>query len=153
MIDRRMFLQDSALLAVSLAAWPVLGARAEDAVMPERFAGARMALVDRRIPGSADFAAEALRLRLPLFEFDADVATLWMSELLPRLRAGTLAAAGYSSAATLFCLDLLARDFGARTVRRAEAGAVVSFVISQNPGRRAALAPAAVRAHWSEPHA
>jgi hypothetical protein len=90
---------------------------------------------------------------LPLFEFHGDVATLWMSELAPQLRAGTLAAAGHTSAATLFCLDLLARDFGARTVWRAEVGTAVSFVISQSPGRRAALAPAAVRAQWRERHA
>jgi hypothetical protein len=38
-------------------------------------------------------------------------------------------------------------------VRRAELGVAVSFVISQRPGRRAALAPAAVRAQWSDSYA
>ena len=69
-----------------------------------------------------------------------------MREFEPRLRAGPLTIVGHTSAATLFCLDFLARDYGARTVQRAEHGAAVSFVISQRPGRRAALAPAAVRA-------
>ena len=76
-----------------------------------------------------------------------------MRELEPRLRAGPLTIVGHTSAATLFCLDFLARDYGARTVRRAEHGAAVSFVISRRPGRRAALAPAAVRAQWSDSHA
>jgi hypothetical protein len=70
---------------------------------------------------------------------------VWMHELEPRLRTGTLTIMGRTSAATLFCLDYLARDYGARTVQRAEHGAAVSFVISQNPARRAPLAPAALR--------
>jgi hypothetical protein len=69
------------------------------------------------------------------------------------LRAGPLTIVGHTSAATLFCLDFLARDYGARTVRRPEHDAAVGFVISQRPGRRAALAPAAVRAQWSDCHA
>jgi len=69
-----------------------------------------------------------------------------MHELEPRLRAGLLTIVGHTSAATLFCLDFLAREYGARTVQRAEHGTVVSFVISQRPGRRAPLAPAALRA-------
>ena len=67
--------------------------------------------------------------------------------------SGPIAIAGYTSAATWFCLDLLSRDFGARTVQRTAEAEAVSFVISQTPGRRAALAPAAVRAQWRAPHA
>jgi hypothetical protein len=76
-----------------------------------------------------------------------------MRDIEPRLRAGPVAIAGYTSAATWFCIDLLARDFGARTVQWSDETEAVSFVISQAPGRRAALAPAAVRAQWSARHA
>ena len=113
----------------------------------------RVALVDRSLAGSDAVAADARAQGLRVVEFSGDVAGVWMRELEPRLRAGPLTIVGHTSAATLFCLDFLARDYGARTVRRAEHGAAVSFVISQRPGRRAALTPAAVRAQWSDSHA
>ncbi len=104
-------------------------------------------------PAATGLAADARAQGLGVVEFSGDVAGVWMRELEPRLRAGPLTIVGHTSAATLFCLDFLARDYGARTVQRAEHGAAVSFVISQRPGRRAALAPAAVRAQWSDSHA
>ena len=76
-----------------------------------------------------------------------------MHELEPRLRSEPTTIAGYTSAATWFCLDHLARDFGARTVQHTIETDAVRFVISQTPGRRAALAPAAVRAQWRSRHA
>jgi hypothetical protein len=112
-----------------------------------------IALVDRLLDGSDALAAGARAQGLRVVEFSGDVAAVWMRELEPRLRAGPLTIVGHTSAVTLFCLDFLARDYGARTVRRAEHGTAVSFVISQHPGRRAALAPAAVRAQWSASHA
>ena len=147
-MNRRHFVQDAALLAASLAAWPVNAAAADVDPSGE----AEIALVDRNLPGSAEFARAARARGMATLEFTGDVADLWMRELEPRLRGGPVAIAGYTSAATLFCLDFLARDFGARTVQRG-AGAAVSFVISQYSGRRAALAPATVRAQWSHSHA
>jgi hypothetical protein len=147
-LNRRHFVQDAALLAASLAAWPVNAA----AAAADPFDEAEIALVDRTLPGSAAFARAVRARGMTALEFTGDVADLWMRELEPRLRGGPVAIAGYTSAATLFCLDLLARDFGARTVQRG-AGAAVRFVISQYPGRRAALAPATVRAQWSDSHA
>jgi len=136
------------MLAASFAAWPVHAALAE----VDPFDEAELALVDRNLPGSAAFAHAARERGMTALEFTGDVGDLWMRELEPRLRSGPVAIAGYTSAATLFCLDFLARDFGARTVQRG-AGTAVSFVISQYSGRRAALAPAAVRVHWSKSHA
>jgi hypothetical protein len=147
-LNRRNFVQDAALLAASCAAWPAHAALAEGDPLDE----AESALVDRTLPGSAAFAHAARERGMTALEFTGDVGDLWMRELEPRLRSGPVAIAGYTSAATLFCLDFLARDFGARTVQRGS-GAAVSFVISQFSGRRAALAPAAVRAQWSNSHA
>jgi hypothetical protein len=140
-----MFVRHAALLATSLVAWPARGARAE--------VDAGIMLVDRDLPGSAVFARAARARGVMIFEFAGDVASVWMRELEPRLRAGPVTIAGFVSAATLFCLDLLARDYGACTVERIDEAAAVSFVISQSPGQRATLAPAAVRAQWRNLHA
>ena len=153
MVDRRAFLTGSVFAAATVATWPARGAASAltwTAVdMPE----ASVVLVDRCVDGGDVLAAGARAQGLRVLEFSCDVAGVWMHELEPRLRAGPLTIVGHTSAATLFCLDFLARDYGARTVQRAEHGAAVSFVISQRPGRRAALAPAALRAQWRDFHA
>jgi len=153
MVDRHAFLTGSVAFAATLATWPARGTASArtstDLGVPE----ASVAIVDRRLAGGDALAADARAQGLRVVEFSGDVAGVWMRELEPRLRAGPLTIVGHTSAATLFCLDFLARDYGARTVRRVELGTAVSFVISQRPGRRAALAPAAVRAQWSASHA
>ena len=151
MVDRRAFLTGTGAFAAMLAMWPARvvasGATWTAAGVPS------VVLVDGRLDASDALAADARAQGLRVVEFSGDVAGVWMRELEPSLRAGALTIVGHTSAATLFCLDFLARDYGARTVQRAEHGGVVSFVISQRPGRRAALAPAAVRAQWSASHA
>jgi hypothetical protein len=150
MVDRRAFLTGSAF-AVAVATG---SARSGASALTWAEAGIpSVVLIDRGVDGGAVLAAEARAQGLRVLEFSGDVAGVWMRELEPRLRAGRLAIVGHTSAATLFCLDFLARDYGGRTLRRAERGAAVSFVISQRPGRRAALAPAAVHAQWSDSHA
>ena len=144
MIDRRSFLQSSIALGAVLATLPASARTVATTVS--------LVLVDRQVVGSAEFAAAARARELQVLEFTGDVARLWMSEVEPRFRLGPLAIAGYTSAATLFCLDFLARDYGARTVERVAAGAV-RWLISSDPGRRAALAPAMVRARARELHA
>ena len=149
MIDRRAFLTGS-VLAAAAATWPARGAANVLSRIAAGLPEASLALVDRCLDGTAAFVAEARAQGFCVVEFSGDVAGVWMRELEPRLRAGTLTIVGCTSAATLFCLDFLARDYGARTVQRAEHGAAVTFVISQRSGRRAALAPAALRAQGSD---
>ena len=156
MVDRRSFITSTVAFATAVAVGNETEGRygastpADAAPAPTEPA---IALVDRSLGGSAAFAVAARARGLGILEFTGDVAAVWMRELEPRLRSGPIAIAGYTSAATWFCLDLLARDFGARTVQRSDKTEAVSFVISQSPGRRAALAPAAVRAQWSAQHA
>jgi hypothetical protein len=151
MVDRRSFMTSAAAFATAVAVGRASEGRPEaSAPAPAEPA---IALVDRSLDGSAAFAAAARARGVATVEFTRDVATVWMRELEPRLRLGPAAIAGYTSAATWFCIDFLARDFGACTVQRTEEAEAVSFVISQSPGRRAALAPAAVRAQWSARHA
>ncbi|HEX7237617.1 MAG TPA: hypothetical protein VF405_11690 [Gammaproteobacteria bacterium] len=152
MVDRRSFIASSIGFATAVAVGAETAARAR-AATPPATTEAAVALVDGSLAHSAGFAAAARARGVVTLEFTADVARVWMHELEPRLRAGPIAFAGFTSAATWFCLDLLSRDFGARTVQRTAQADAVSFVISQTPGRRAALAPAAVRAQWSTRHA
>ena len=142
MIDRRAFLTGSVLAAATVATSPVLGAAS--ALTSTAVDVPSLVLVDRCVDGGDVLAAAARAQGLRVLEFSCDVAGVWMHELEPRLRTEPLAIIGRTSAATLFCLDYLARDYGARTVQRAEHGTAVSFVISQHPGRRAPLAPAAL---------
>jgi len=156
MVDRRSFITSTVAFATAVAvgndgqARSVAGTSVDTLLTPTE---SGVALVDRSLGGSAEFAAAAHARGLVTLEFTADVARLWMHELEPRLRTGPTTISGYTSAATWFCLDLLSRDFGARTVQHTAESDVVRFVISQTPGRRAALAPAAVRAQWSSRHA
>jgi hypothetical protein len=140
MIDRRSFLTGSVAMAAALAGAPTrAGARGRadvGAPLPD------IVLVDRHLAGSETFAAQARARGLGVLEFTSDAAGVWMRELEPRLRAGPLAIAGLTSAATLFCLDFLARDYGARTVRRVAGAAAVTWLIASSPALRAALAPA-----------
>jgi hypothetical protein len=61
-----------------------------------------------------------------------------MHELEPRLRSGSVEIFGHTGPATLFCLDLLARDYGASAVRPLDAS---TWLIATSPTRRAPLAP------------
>jgi hypothetical protein len=142
MIDRRRFMQSSVALGAALATGSASGSRTSANA-------SAIAVVDRQIPGSAAFSAERRSLDLPTLEFTGDVAGLWMCELEPRLRAGPVVIEGHTSAATQFCLEFLARDFGARTVHRVESGAAVTWILSSSPARRAALAPIASRGRES----
>jgi hypothetical protein len=136
MIDRRSFMTRSAAVALAAAAWPARGRL--DAGAP---ASPVIALVDRCVAGSQSFAGDARARGECVLEFDSDVAALWMRELEPRLRAGPTVLAGHTGAATLFCLDLLARDYGARCVQRVDSATSVTWTIASSPPRRAALAP------------
>jgi hypothetical protein len=141
MTNRRAFIVRGASLA-TLAALPLPIALASPRGL--ELDGVSLVLVDRSLPTGASFAVAAAADGHTVLGFGRDVAGLWMSALEPRLRAGPVAIAGHTSASTLFCLDLLARDYGARTVRSVDVDGSVTWVISSRPGRRAPLAPADV---------
>jgi hypothetical protein len=138
MLDRRAFMKGSLSLALGLpGAARALGAPAKSpaATAPDAV------LVDRAPAGGAAFAARTRARGLAPLQFSSDAAGSWMRELEPRLRGGPVEIEGYTSAATLFCLALLARDYGARVVRRSATPDGVAWVISSKPPQRAALAP------------
>ena len=137
MIDRRAFVRRGVAFAVAGAAWrwPVAAGSAPLIEVPG------VAVVDRGLTGWEPFAAAARARGIRVVGFSGDAASVWMRELEPRLRAGGVVIEAYTSAATEFCLDFLARDYGARTVQRAETDAAVAWVLSSSPARRGALAP------------
>jgi len=139
MLDRRVFIYGAAGVAAAFAGVPP-GAGARPAAGSFR-AAPDLVLVDRHLEGSGSFAATARARGIALHEFSSDVAAVWMRELEPRLRAGAVAIEGYTSAATLFCLELLARDYGACVVRRGDTPAGVHWIVSSTPILRAPLAP------------
>jgi len=139
MIDRRVFIYGAAGVAAALAGVPP-SAGARPAADPSGIAP-DVVLVDRHLAGSGSFAAAARARGIAPHEFASDVAGVWMRELEPRLRTGAVAIEGYTSAATLFCLELLARDYGACVVRRSDAPAGVHWIVSSTPILRAPLAP------------
>lgn len=138
MVDRRIFLQGSLGVAAVL-----LGTtRAVAASLAGRPpAPPNAVIVDRGLAGSRWFAADARVRGLSPLEFSSDAGGLWMRELEPRLRAGPTTIEGHTSAATLFCLELLARDYGARVARRSETPDGVAWILSSSPMQRATLAP------------
>jgi hypothetical protein len=141
MIDRRVFIHG----AVAAALAGVAPCAAAGAAARPSAAHRDLALVDRALAGSASFAFEARARGIALHEFSSDAAGVWMRELEPRLRTGFVAIEGYTSAATLFCLELLARDYGACVMRRKDTPAGVIWTVSSSPIRRAPLAPLSSR--------
>jgi hypothetical protein len=134
-IDRRVFLVGSAAAAATLAAWPATRARGHSVARSPAIE--RVAVVDRGIAGSTAFVAAARAHGLRLFEFESDAAHVWMHELEPRLRSGSLEILGHTCPATRFCLELLARDYGADVVQLGAS----SWLIATSSMRRAPLMP------------
>src|SRR5690349_1637334 len=109
MVDRRSFITSTVAFATAVAVESVTQARYGASTPPDAApasAEPAIALVDRSLGGSAAFAAAARARGLGTLEFAGDVAAVWMRDLEPRLREGPVAIAGYTSAATWFCIDL-----------------------------------------------
>ena len=141
MVNRRHFVASSAALA-ALAAVPFARSRAAGQRAAQVPGGAQLVIVDRTLPAAAAFAAEAIAAGHDTRLFDRDVGALWMNAIEPRLRLGPVAIAGLTGAATLFCLDFLARDYGAHVVQRSPAAAdAVGWLIATHAERKAALTP------------
>ena len=148
MIDRRVFIHGAAGAAAFVGVPRASGARPATAAFG---ATLDVVLVDRHLDGSRSFAAEVRARGITPYEFSSDAAGVWMRELEPRLRTRPVAIEGYTSAATLFCLQLLARDYGARVVQRRNTPAGVVWIMSSSPMQRAPLAP--LRSRRSAEHA
>ena len=72
------------------------------------------AIFDERFAEPCAFAAGAAERRIPTVAIRGDVTNLFLNHLDLRWKQGPVLLAGYTTPASLFCLDLLARDRGMR---------------------------------------
>jgi hypothetical protein len=97
------------------------------------------AIYDDRFAQARAFARMASRREWPVRPIRGDVTRLWYEELDPRWKEGPAAIAGFTVPASLFCLDMLARDRGMRLLARTDlpGDGLVWWLIAPRPGRRA----------------
>jgi hypothetical protein len=118
MQTRRAFVQ-SGIAVTALAALPL---RARDEFDAETSDARSLFKVvfDRTFAAGVAFGAEAARRGAPVQAIGSDLGGVWMNVLEPELKASPVAIAGLTGAAPLFCLELLARDYGLGVVYRIE---------------------------------
>ena len=116
MLSRRAFVEAGAVVA-ALAASPV---RALPVAISGASAQHLRVVFDRTFPDGVAFGAAAARRGVPIDAVSADLGGFWMSTLEPLLKKGPVTLAGLTAGAPLFCLELLCRDYGLRTVYRIE---------------------------------
>jgi len=117
MQTRRAFVQNGIAVA-ALAALP--SARKAFAALPREALASFKVVYDRTFSEGAVFGAAAARRGAPVHAFGGDPGPLWMHVLEPELRKGPVTVAGLTSAPSLFCFELLARDYGLGVVYRIE---------------------------------
>ena len=113
MPNRREFLQ--AGIAASLL--PLLSPKALSAPGPRAF---DMVIFDQRFPQARDFAQRAREARLDCVAIEGDITHLYFHDLSLRWHRGPTTIAGLSTKASLFCLEMLARDRGMRLAHLAD---------------------------------
>jgi hypothetical protein len=107
MPNRREFLQ--AGIGVSLL--PLLSSKALSAAAPGIF---DLFVFDRRFPQARDFAQRAREVGVDRAAIEGDITHLYFHDLSLRWNRGPTTIAGLSTKASLFCLEMLARDRGMR---------------------------------------
>jgi hypothetical protein len=75
------------------------------------------AIFDERFHGPCLFAAGAAERHIPTAPIHGDITRLFFNDLDLRWKEGPVLLAGYTTPASLFCLDLLSRDRGMRVSR------------------------------------
>jgi hypothetical protein len=132
MVSRRGFLERT--LAVSAAAASVNGSVLAAVIQgpPDsgsrstalELTGLRAFVVDAELSAGREFGTVAARAGLPVRVIRSDPGGFWMHELEPAWRRAPSAIAGFTSAPTLFCLQMLARTYGLDLVHCAPHGPV-----------------------------
>lgn len=116
MVTRRSFIHSS--LASALAAGSAAPALAGLAGADRASRSLSAFIVDASLAASRELAVLAEHAGAPLRVIDSDPGRLWMHEIEPRWRLGPEPLAGFTSGATLFCLQVLARQYGLDVVYR-----------------------------------
>jgi len=101
------------------------------------------AVFDERFEGPLAFAAGAAERRIPTAGIRGDITRLFFDDLDLRWKQGPVLLAGYTMPASLFCLDLLARDRGMRVTHCATEPSVEAAIgaLDAVPPRRSMTMP------------
>ncbi len=79
-----------------------------------------MVVFDQRFPKARDFALQAREAGLDCVAIEGDITHLYFHDLSLRWNRGPTTIAGLSTKASLFCLEMLARDRGMRLAYMAD---------------------------------
>ncbi len=113
MPNRREFLQGG----IALSLLPLLPRTGFSAAAPKAF---DMVIFDRQFRKARDFALQAREAGLDCAAIDGDITHLYFHDLSLRWHRGPITIAGLSTKASLFCLEMLARDRGMRLAYMAD---------------------------------
>ena len=111
MTSRREFIQRG-LAASVLAACPLSARLLPDGNGNDKPHRPFKIVFDQTFAEGAAFGAEAVSWGAAVRAIGSDVGGVWMNEIEPRLKRGPVAVAGLTALASLFCLELLGRDYG-----------------------------------------
>jgi hypothetical protein len=107
MPNRREFLQGG----IALSLLPLLPRRGFSTVAPRAF---DVVIFDQRFRKARDFGLQAREAGLDCAAIEGDITHLYFHDLSLRWNRGPTTIAGLSTKASLFCLEMLARDRGMR---------------------------------------
>lgn len=106
---RREFLQ----AGITLSLLPLLSRRAYGAAA---LRAVDTVIFDQRFPKARDFAQQAGHAGLNCVAIQGDITDLYFHDLASRWNRGPTTIVGLSTKASLFCLEMLARDRGMRLI-------------------------------------
>jgi hypothetical protein len=131
MTSRRQFLRGLGAAVVATRAL-VSGARWAKLSGPE---WPNKVIVDERFPESAEAARHLSGRGIQVHHIRGDVTALWFHDLYFHWRSNCTPVAGVTTAESLFCLEVLARDAGWRVTRRQllDSG-LIAWSIGPGPG-------------------
>lgn len=118
MASRRTFLKAGVAACAAAAAVPALNQPAPALGQPLPPSCYKLVFDDRFAAARAFASAMAAR-EVPTAAIRGDVTHLFVNDLDLRWKQGPVVMAGYTTQASLFCLDLLARDRGMRVIHSA----------------------------------
>jgi hypothetical protein len=96
---------------------PIMSARAAIAT-PPKASLKPLVICDLQYESSVSFGRYAQLLGAPVRAIRSDVTRLWREELIPLWRSGTAVQMGMTGYDALFCLSMIAREWGIRPVYR-----------------------------------
>jgi hypothetical protein len=119
MIDRRAFVQRGiAGAALALFGTGFGSAAAKANIMACRVGELHVAIFDRRFAAGRHFARRMEAQSVTTRAITGDVTSIWFHELHPLWRQRSVAIAGLTTYAPLFCLERLGWDHGLRVLQR-----------------------------------